>query len=149
MQGVKCSGPRRHYPLSGTHFRLSRDTRFLVPDQADPLPNLRDPITQDLEEERDALFRAIQELDARADLPEQRRAELHTRYEAKAAKVLRALDERQAELRGQTPVKRPATPAPRALRRAQPARTHGRQRVSTRQQPCTSGWRKRNGDDFR
>ncbi len=83
---------------------------LLVPSQADPLPNLRDPITQDLEEERDALFRAIQELDARVDLPEQRRSELHARYEAKAAKVLRALDERQAELRGQTPVRKPVTP---------------------------------------
>ncbi len=83
---------------------------LLVPSQADPLPNLRDPITQDLEEERDALFRAIRELDAREDLPETRRAELHARYEAKAAKVLRALDERQAELRGQPTVKRPTTP---------------------------------------
>lgn len=83
---------------------------LLVPSQADPLPNLRDPITQDLEEERDALFRAIRELDAREDLPETRRAELHARYEAKAAKVLRALDERGAELKGQPTVKRPTTP---------------------------------------
>ncbi len=83
---------------------------LLLPSQADPLPNLRDPITQDLEEERDALFRAIRELDAREDLPEKRRAELHARYEAKAAKVLRALDERQAKLSGQPTVKRPTTP---------------------------------------
>ena len=83
---------------------------LLVPSQADPLPDLRDPIAQDLEEERDALFRAIRELDVREDLPEGRRAELHARYEAKAAKVLRALDERQAELSGQPTVTRPTAP---------------------------------------
>ena len=87
---------------------------LLVPSQADPLPNLRDPILQDLEEEREALFRAIRELDAREDLPETRRHELHNRYEVKAAKVLRALDERQAELSGQTPVKKRATVPRRA-----------------------------------
>ncbi len=67
---------------------------LLVPGQADKLPDLRDPVTQDLEEERDALLRAIRELEARTDLPEARRDALRTRYEAKAAKVLRALDER-------------------------------------------------------
>lgn len=68
---------------------------LVFPGQSDPLPDMRDPVTQDLEEERDALLRAIRELDARVDLPEARRDELRARYEAKTAKVLRALDERQ------------------------------------------------------
>ena len=55
----------------------------------EPLPDLRDPVMVDLEEERDALLRAIHELDNRADLSEERRAQLRTRYEAKAARVLR------------------------------------------------------------
>lgn len=67
---------------------------LFVPGQTDPLPDHRDPVTQDLEEERDALLRAIRELDARTDLPGVRRDALRERYEAKAAKVLRALDER-------------------------------------------------------
>ncbi|MDZ7799374.1 MAG: c-type cytochrome [Trueperaceae bacterium] len=71
-----------------------------VPGQADPLPDERDPLLQDLEEERDALLAAIRELDARHDLSDARRSELRARYEAKAAKVLRALDERRAELEG-------------------------------------------------
>jgi tetratricopeptide (TPR) repeat protein len=83
---------------------------LLFPSQSDPLPDLRDPVTQDLEEERDALLRAIRELDARTDLPEARRAELRGRYEAKAARVLRALDERQRA----APPERPEAP-PRAL----------------------------------
>ncbi len=87
---------------------------LLWPGQADPLPDFRDPVTQDLEEERDALFRAIRELDVREDLPEARRAELRARYEAKAAKVLRALDEREAALAGRPVV----TPAPARARRA-------------------------------
>ncbi len=84
---------------------------LLVPGQADPLPDERDPVGQDLEEERDALFRAITELEARKDLPEQRRAELRARYEAKAAHVLRAIDEREAVLAG-----RPARRRERARR---------------------------------
>jgi hypothetical protein len=78
---------------------------LLLPGQSDPLPNLRDPVTQDLEEERDALLRAIRELDARTDLEVLRRDALRGRYEAKAAKVLRALDERQE-----------STPPPRSYR---------------------------------
>ena len=70
---------------------------LVVPGQTDRLPSLRDPVTQDLEEERDALLRAIRELDARTDLPAARRDELRARYEAKTAKVLRALDERPAQ----------------------------------------------------
>ncbi len=73
---------------------------LLFPKQADRLPSERDPLLQDLEEERDALFRAIRELEAREDLRVERRDELRARYEAKAAKVLRSLDERQAQLRG-------------------------------------------------
>lgn len=61
---------------------------------ADPLPDLRDPVTVDLEEERDALLRAIHELEQRDDLGTERREELRRRYEAKAARVLRQLDER-------------------------------------------------------
>jgi len=84
---------------------------LLVPGQADPLPDESDPVRQDLEEERDALYRAITELEARADLPEGRRTALRARYEAKAAHVLRAIDEREAELAG-----RPARRRPRAHR---------------------------------
>lgn len=70
---------------------------------ADELPDLRDPVTVDLEEERDALLRAIRELDVREDMAEERRSELRTRYEAKAAKVLRQLDERSAQQAGLAP----------------------------------------------
>ena len=80
--------------------------------QTDALPDPRDPVTLDLEEERDALFRAIRELELRDDLPAPRRETLRARYEAKAAKVLRALDERGGELAGRA---RP-TPAPRPRR---------------------------------
>jgi tetratricopeptide (TPR) repeat protein/cytochrome c5 len=73
---------------------------LLFPKQADKLPSERDPLLEDLGEERDALFRAIRELEARDDLKSERRDELRARYEAKAAKVLRALDERQAQLKG-------------------------------------------------
>lgn len=59
----------------------------------DPLPDDRDPVVVDLEEERDALLRAIRELDGRLDLPAARREALRARYEAKAAQVLRALDQ--------------------------------------------------------
>ena len=71
---------------------------LLLPGQSDALPDPRDPVTQDLEEERDALLRAIRELDARTDLPAARRDALRSRYEAKAAKVLRALDERHEQV---------------------------------------------------
>jgi mono/diheme cytochrome c family protein/thioredoxin-like negative regulator of GroEL len=73
---------------------------LLFPKQADKLPSERDPLLEDLGEERDALFRAIRELEAREDLKAERRDELRARYEAKAAKVLRAMDERQAQLKG-------------------------------------------------
>lgn len=78
---------------------------LLAPDQADPLPDDRDPVLVDLTEEKTALLRAIRELDAREDLPLDRRKQLHARYEAKAAKVLTAIDERKAVLGG--------APAPR------------------------------------
>ena len=71
---------------------------LLLPGQSDALPDQRDPVTQDLEEERDALLRAIRELEARTDLPAARRDALRGRYEAKAAKVLRALDERHEQV---------------------------------------------------
>lgn len=78
---------------------------LLLPAQNDALPDLRDPVLQDLEEERDALFRAIAELEARSDLETKRREALRGRYEAKAAKVLRALDERQQEVSPTRPPK--------------------------------------------
>src|SRR6056297_2845217 len=84
-----------------------------MPSQADPLPDDRDPLTQDLEEERDALLGAIRELDAREDLGAARREELRARYEAKAARVLRSLDERNESLAGRTPPPEPAR-TPRA-----------------------------------
>ena len=81
---------------------------LIFPNQTDRLPNLSDPVTQDLEEEKEALFRAIKELDAREDLASTRREQLRARYEAKAAKVLRALDDRKNELKGK-PVSKPVT----------------------------------------
>lgn len=91
---------------------------LLWPGAADPLPDARDPITVDLEEERDALFRAIRELEHREDLPQTRRTELRARYEAKAARVLRALDEREGELEGL-----PTAPRPRPKGRRVPVAT--------------------------
>lgn len=85
---------------------------LLFQSQVDELPDLRDPILQDLREERDALFRAIRELELRDDLALERREQLRARYEAKAAKVLRAIDDRQAQTKGQAPAK----PAPRTRR---------------------------------
>lgn len=69
---------------------------LLVRGYRDPLPDARDPLLAELEDEREALFRAIRELDARQDLASERREELRQRYEAKAAKVLRRLDNYQA-----------------------------------------------------
>lgn len=83
---------------------------LLFPRQTDPLPDERDPELQDLEEERESLYRAIQELDARDDMPSERRSALRARYEAKAASVLRAIDQRQAELANTAP-RRAAAPA--------------------------------------
>ena len=77
---------------------------LVVPRQVDALPDERDPVLQDLEEDREALFRAIRELDAREDVASSQREHLRARYEAKAAGVLRAIDERRAALDG-TPVR--------------------------------------------
>ncbi len=76
---------------------------LIFPKQADPLPKETDPVATELEEEREALFRAILELETREDLPVERRDSLRARYEAKAAQVLRALDERQADIKGAKP----------------------------------------------
>jgi tetratricopeptide (TPR) repeat protein len=81
---------------------------LIFPQFADPLPETRDPVLQELEEERDALLRAIYELEQREDLPTARREQLRARYEAKAAKVLRAIDAYQAN--------KSATEAPRPRR---------------------------------
>lgn len=86
---------------------------LLAPGQADPLPDDRDPQLVDLTEEKDALLRAIRELDAREDLPLERRRQLHERYEAKAAKVLTAIDARRQALGGTAP--RRETGAPRRV----------------------------------
>ncbi len=78
----------------------------------DPVPDERDPLVVDLEEERDALLRAIRELDARTDLAVARRESLRARYEAKAAQVLRALEEQRG-----ASVVRPQPSRPAAGRR--------------------------------
>ncbi|MEM6431778.1 MAG: c-type cytochrome [Deinococcota bacterium] len=91
---------------------------LIVPNYADPLPNMRDPVEEDLEEERDALIKAIRELDSRSDLPQERRDSLRARYEAKAAKTLRALDEygaRSKRKRGRAPKSVAPKRAPVAL----------------------------------
>ena len=85
---------------------------LLAPQQVDPLPSEHDPELLDLEEERESLFRAIRELDARDDMAAAQRGALRARYEAKAAGVLRAIDERQADLAG-----RATPPPPDAARR--------------------------------
>ncbi len=71
---------------------------LLSPGHADPLPDDTDPVLAGLREEKEALLRAIAELDAREDLAEERRERLRRRYEAKAAATLRAIDARRAEL---------------------------------------------------
>lgn len=85
----------------------------------DPLPDERDPVLVDLEEERDALLRAIRELDGRFDLPTERRDELRARYEAKAAGVLRALEAAASSAPATAPattaVATPTTVRPRRL----------------------------------
>jgi hypothetical protein len=81
---------------------------LVAPRQVDPLPDERDPVLQDLEEDREALFRAIRELEARLDVAPEQREQLRARYEAKAAVVLRAIDDRRAVLDGApVPVQRP------------------------------------------
>lgn len=66
---------------------------FFTRQLTEPLPDTSDPVRRDLEEERDALLRAIHELGERSDLSEERRQHLQERYEAKAAGVLKKLDE--------------------------------------------------------
>ena len=66
-----------------------------------------DPVEQELAEERDALLRAIHELEARTDLSVERRQQLRARYEAKAARVLRTIDEHRASPEPLERVRRP------------------------------------------
>jgi mono/diheme cytochrome c family protein/cytochrome c-type biogenesis protein CcmH/NrfG len=73
----------------------------------DPLPDRRDPLLADLEEERDALLRAIRELEGRDDLATERRDALRARYEAKAAVAIKALDVARSHQAA-----RPHTPPP-------------------------------------
>lgn len=66
----------------------------------DPVPLHDDPLAQDLGEERDALFDAIRELEARDDLSDERRQQLRARYEAKAARTLERLDDHRTSREG-------------------------------------------------
>lgn len=81
---------------------------LINPGSADPLPPEGDPVGFDLEEEKDALLRAIRELDARQDLSPERREQLRSRYEAKAAQVLKAIDARKSSKAQEA---RPAAPS--------------------------------------
>ncbi len=76
---------------------------LLFPSMNDPLPDDRDPRLLELKEERDALYRAIRELDARSGMSAERIDELRRRYEAKAAVTLAAIDAREAEIQGRHP----------------------------------------------
>ncbi|MDF1521440.1 MAG: c-type cytochrome [Trueperaceae bacterium] len=90
----------------------------------DPLPDDRDPVVVDLEEERDALLLAIRELDGRLDLPAARREALRARYEAKAAQVLRTLEQRR-DARAPAPIGAAPRPATRPGTRRLPWGTLG------------------------
>lgn len=84
---------------------------LFAPRHADPLPDDTDPVLAGLGDEKAALLRAISELDERTDLSESRREQLRTRYEAKAAATIKAIDQREAELAARS---RGAGPTPRA-----------------------------------
>src|SRR5690606_21033004 len=71
---------------------------LLAPSQADPLPDDRDPLLVDPSEEREALFRATTELDAREDPAAAPRHSLRDRYEAQAADAPPRIDARQPPL---------------------------------------------------
>jgi mono/diheme cytochrome c family protein len=90
----------------------------------DPLPDDRDPVVVDLEEERDALLLAIRELDGRLDLPDARREALRARYEAKAAQVLRTLEQHR-DVRPPAPIAAAPRPAARPGTRRLPWGTLG------------------------
>lgn len=92
---------------------------LLAPKHTDPLPDDTDPVLAGLNDEKNALLRAITELDERTDLAPERREQLRTRYEAKAAAAIRAMDERQAELEARRSGSRPL-PAPSSARRRLP-----------------------------
>jgi mono/diheme cytochrome c family protein len=81
----------------------------------DPVPVLDDPLAQDLAEERDALFEAIRELEARGDLGDERRQQLRARYEAKAAKTLERLDDHRTARAGRDQPARAPRRAPMGL----------------------------------
>lgn len=83
---------------------------LLVPGQADPLPDDSDPVLAGLRDERDALYRAIKELDARDDLAAERRSHLRERYEARAAQTLKAIDDRNLELQQGARRRQPSGP---------------------------------------
>lgn len=78
---------------------------LLFPKQTEAVPHDSDPLVDELQEELEALLRAIKELDVRDDLKEEKSVSLRQRYEVKAARVLRALEDRQSELQGiKTPI---------------------------------------------
>ena len=78
---------------------------------SEPVPSFDDPLAHDLAEERDALFDAIRELEARDDLSHEQRQQLRARYEAKAAKTLERLDHHRTSREG---LVEPAPPRRRA-----------------------------------
>lgn len=69
---------------------------YVDPALVERVPFLGDPEARELEEERDALLRAVQELEQRDDLEVARRQELRDRYERKAAQVAQRLAERKS-----------------------------------------------------
>lgn len=91
---------------------------FLRRPAGSPAEPREDELARELLEERTALYRAIRELEfdrQAGHLTEADYAELRARYEARAATVLRRLDELGAT------VSPPAAPAPRRESRAAPA----------------------------
>lgn len=92
---------------------------LVAPRHADPLPDDSDPVLAGLSDEKAALLRAISELDDRTDLSEPRREQLRTRYEAKAAAAIKAMDQREEELAARS-LGAKSTPRPARGRRRAP-----------------------------
>lgn len=101
--------------LLGVFMLLAIVLPFVNNSLTEALPSAADPLQEDLEEERNALFAAIGELEGRRDLPDVRRQALRARYEAKAAKVLRQLDEHQSAQADRPPARPRAKRLPLGL----------------------------------
>jgi len=80
-----------------------------TPADAAPVGSAAGVVTE-LEEEREALYSAIAEIAERSDLPAARRDALRARYEAKAAVVLRELEDRGREEAPGRRARRPLRP---------------------------------------